>query len=176
MAESQSIHAEVWKPVVGYEDFYEVSNQGRVRRTARYLAPAGNILSQWTLPRGHQQVVMSVRGKRCVDLVHRLVLNAFLGLCPKGMECRHLDGNPQNNSLSNLTWGTHLENMDDMVRHGHCCNGEKSHHAKLTDAEVLAIRDIKTYLGWSHNRVAKFFNVSKSTVSLISLRKTWTHI
>ncbi len=50
--------------------------------------------------------------------VHQLVLGAFVGPCPIGMECRHLDGNPSNNFLSNLRWGTHLENMEDMRRHG----------------------------------------------------------
>lgn len=45
--------------------------------------------------------------------IHRLVLETYVGPCPKGMECRHLDGNRTNNHLHNLCWGTHLENMED---------------------------------------------------------------
>lgn len=57
------------------------------------------------------------RGGRACRFVHRLVLEAFVGPCPPGMQCRHLDGNSLNNRLSNLCWGTPKENLDDAVRH-----------------------------------------------------------
>lgn len=64
--------------------------------------------------------------KRAV-LVHRLVLQAFVGPCPTGMECRHFpDPNPTNNNLENLQWGTHQENMDDRTIHDRTCFEEKS--------------------------------------------------
>jgi hypothetical protein len=64
--------------------------------------------------RGHCAVDL---GRRSTRYVHHLVLEAFVGLCPEGQECRHLDGNPGNNRLGNLAWGTRLENMADRYRH-----------------------------------------------------------
>jgi hypothetical protein len=64
---------------------------------------------------GHIAVRVGRIGYR---FVHRLVLEAFVGPCPEGMECRHLDGDPANNRLENLRWGTHRENAADQVRHG----------------------------------------------------------
>lgn len=52
------------------------------------------------------------------EYVHRLVALVFLGPPRDGDEVRHLDGKPSNNVVKNLAWGTHLENMQDMVRHG----------------------------------------------------------
>lgn len=49
--------------------------------------------------------------------VHRLVLEAFVGPRPDGMECRHLDGDPANNRLANLAWGSPVENASDRKRH-----------------------------------------------------------
>ncbi len=75
-------------------------------------------------------------------LVHRLVLEAFVGPCPKGRECCHNDGNPGNNNLSNLRWDTHRANMGDRSRHGTqpCRKGERNGAAKLTRRDVESIR------------------------------------
>ena len=51
-------------------------------------------------------------------LIHRLVLETFIGPCPEGEVCRHLDGDKRNNSLNNLCWGTLKENTQDAIRHG----------------------------------------------------------
>src|SRR4051794_38431819 len=65
--------------------------------------------------RGHCTVEL---GRDNIRFIHRLVLEAFVGPCPDGLECRHLDGDPGNNLLSNLKWGTRLENFQDSVKHG----------------------------------------------------------
>ncbi len=49
--------------------------------------------------------------------IHRSLLETFIGPCPEGMECRHLDGDPLNNNLGNLKWGTRYENMQDKIIH-----------------------------------------------------------
>lgn len=64
---------------------------------------------------GYLAVSLSGKSRR---YIHRLVLQAFVGPCPDGSECRHLDGNPRNNRLENLCWGTRKENTADSVRHG----------------------------------------------------------
>lgn len=117
---------ETWLPVEGFPD-YEVSDKGNVRTYKRRSASAEvpmlmnpmdfNGYKHVYLHEGHlRRWGQGGRGKK--KRVHRLVLEAFIGLCPKGKECRHLDGNPSNNKLENLTWGTSKENASDQFRHG----------------------------------------------------------
>lgn len=118
------IMQEIWKPIPGYEERYEVSDLGRVRKGAKILAQA-------TMRSGH----LTVHLLRQTQYVHRLVLFSFVGIPPlntQRIEARHLDGNPANNHLSNLVWGTVAENRADRRR-----LGEK---AKLSYAEMLALR------------------------------------
>ena len=63
-------------------------------------------------------VVLSKKGRKKEERVHRLVLEAFVGPLPDGMVTRHLDGNPLNNHISNLQYGSQSENGLDTVRHG----------------------------------------------------------
>ncbi len=121
---------ERWLPIEG-ELGYEVSDYGQVRS---YVKPGGSarcgfydkpkLLKTRRAAVGgsrlhgtvyYQQV--SLRTRRNAQ-VHRVVLETFQGPCPDGMVCRHLDGNPHNNRLDNLAWGTMLENSQDRFRHG----------------------------------------------------------
>src|SRR5689334_22814272 len=119
---------EEWKSVSGYSD-YEVSNLGRVRS----WRIKGNTTKPVTKSRllkfatcGHKQKYYAVKlyrdnvGKS--HRVHRLVLEAFVGPMPEGLEVRHLDGDSFNNRLDNLAYGTHAENMEDQKRHGTAVN------------------------------------------------------
>jgi hypothetical protein len=67
---------------------------------------------------GHKKGYLTVKLCGLTRKVHEVILTTFVGPCPDGMECRHLDGNPANSALSNLAWGTHLENEADKLRHG----------------------------------------------------------
>lgn len=114
--------AERWLPVAGYEGIYEVSSHGRVR-SLRRLDPAGRRvggreLTIVHLPTGHQRVKLSKDGRSVHAALHRLVLAAFAGPPPDGCEALHNDGNPANNRVENLRWGTRSENLRDSVRHG----------------------------------------------------------
>jgi hypothetical protein len=102
---------ELWLPVPGF-DHYEVSNQGRVRSHRR---GGGRILRPGPSNYGHLSVVL---GRGNTRMVHQLVLFAFVGPRPPGHDARHIDGDPANNRLENLCWGTRSENIRDAVRHG----------------------------------------------------------
>jgi hypothetical protein len=65
---------------------------------------------------GYLSFTVRIDGKKRRFSIHRAVLISFVGPCPEGMECRHLDDDPANNQLSNLCWGTPLENAEDKVR------------------------------------------------------------
>lgn len=131
----QSNHPEEWRPVSGYEDAYEVSNHGRVRSldrelpnsatTTRFLS--GRVLKHYVIRYGYHRVTLWKSNKSNRIVVHKLVLEAFVGPKPEGMECRHLDGNPANNHLTNLVWGTSAENKKDIVRHGKHHGQKKTH-------------------------------------------------
>jgi len=109
---------EEWRAVKGYDD-YEVSNLGRVRsyrnRWGRREEPI--LLSPGKDSDYRYVTLCNEKGNRYAD-VHRLVLEAFVGPCPDGMESRHLDGDGSNNDVRNLCWGTRSENELDMVGHG----------------------------------------------------------
>jgi hypothetical protein len=90
---------------------------------------------------GHATVGLCVN-KRSIGprFVHELMLITFVGPRPAGMECRHLDGNPANNALSNLAWGTRSENSFDRFAHGTGIWGERAKRAVLTEAIVADCR------------------------------------
>lgn len=124
---------------------------------------------------GYPHVHLRHDGHRWKVSVHRLVLTTFVGSCPDGMECRHLDGNPANNHVSNLAWGTRPENSQDKVLHGTSSQGDKNGRSKLNDSDVLEIRR-RAANGESRNAIANAFALDVSNVCLIVLRKTWKHI
>lgn len=111
--------AEEWRSVRGWEKLYEVSDQGRV-----YSVRSKRILKTSTESSGHQRLDLMYDHIRRPVRVHVLVLEAFVGLRPAGMEACHENGNPSDNRLSNLRWDTKSENSKDRVRHG-------THHATM---------------------------------------------
>jgi len=104
---------ETWKVIPGYEGLYEVSDQGNVKTFRR--GANGRLLKPGRMPRGHLSVALGRGNSQCV---HKLVLLAFVGPAPDKHECCHNNGNPADNRLENLRWGTRSENIRDAVRHG----------------------------------------------------------
>lgn len=129
-------------------------------------------------PLGHLFIYLHIDGKPHHRYVHRLVLEAFVGECPKGMQCRHFpDRNPRNNRLENLSWSTAKRNQADRVEHGTDFRGEKSPNAKLTKAKVRAIRAMCRRLGrGSQRRVAAKFGIAQPYVSKIVRYQRWAHV
>ena len=109
-------------------------------------------------------------GVRRYYLLHRIILLAFKGPPPAGMEVRHLDGNPMNNNLSNLAYGTKLENAADRVTHGTLAKGERL-AKKLDWGSVLDIRALRT--SKTQKELADFYGVAKSTIQRIQNGTCW---
>jgi len=119
-----------WVEVADTQGIYEVDCAGRVRSWHPHLGSgAPRVLKPWPKgPKGHLAVNLMVPGRhRRVALVHRLVLAAFVGPCPDGMEVRHIDGDSSNNVLENIAYGTHSENELDKIRHGTHIHARKAH-------------------------------------------------
>lgn len=115
---------EEWRPVVGWENFYEVSSHGRVRSLERTiphrysgtLTIRSRVLKQHAHPSGHLMVMLARSGSYPTRKVHQMVLEAFVGP-GNGLDGCHNDGREDNNHLSNLRWDTRAENMLDRVWH-----------------------------------------------------------
>ena len=131
---SKSNLTEIWRPVVGYEGYYEVSNLGQVHTLARIILGGkgyalrfckGRILKLQKHRDGHLFIILHRDGKHKTYWIHRLVLEAFIGACPENMQCRHFpDRNPENNNIENLQWGTIQENANDRIVHGTTTKGK----------------------------------------------------
>lgn len=140
---------EEWRPVMGYEGRYEVSNQGRVKGLTREVWRSGHprlvhgqLLSAHHHSGGYLVVDLRIANVRKTSYVHRMVLEAFVGPCPPEMECRHLNGIRDDARLVNLAWGTRQEQAEDKLRHGTQPLGELHWNVKLTDVDVVRIRTL----------------------------------
>lgn len=180
----RQIENEKWQPVVGYEGFYEVSDLGRARGVARtvirrngkpYPVPA-RLLRGITMERGgYLAYMLCKRGCKRLIPAHVMVLAAFLGPRPPQKESLHQDGNPLNCLLTNLRYGTKLENAADAILHGRTRRGTKHHQARLTDKKIAFIREAYAS-GGSQTELARLFLVSLSTINAIIHRRTWAHL
>ena len=110
------------KAIPGWED-YRVCKSGHVLSyrywNARPNDPLPRLVTPVVIARGgYHRVTLSSGKKRSPRLVHQLVLELFVGPRPKGRLGLHRDGNPVNNKVENLYWGTHKDNIDDAKAHG----------------------------------------------------------
>lgn len=125
--------------------------------------------------KGYAHVKVRVGGRVLKHPVHRLVLLAFVGPRPDGHVCRHLNGKPLDNRLSNLAWGTHAENAQDAVLHGTVGKGMLAHHRKLTDAQVReVVRRVQA--GESDASVASAFGLSRHYPTKLAQGGRWGHL
>ncbi len=119
---------ESWRPVLGFEGAYEVSDMGRVRSLDRFAVNSrgarrhikARVLRAYPAPAGYPTVQLSNGGKMTSRTLHRMVLESFVGPRPEGMVGRHLNGDPLDNRLANLAYGTYRDNALDMIEHGRC--------------------------------------------------------
>ena len=158
---------------------YRVGSDGSVW-SQRALGPS----KEWRLLHG----AVNCDGYRDVTLcrgllrrhffIHRLVLTAFVGPCPEGMECRHLDGDPANNCLNNLCWGTPKSNKADSILHGtrKLFFGSNNGRAKLSEDTVRNIRRMYALGHHTYQSLSNHYGVSERTIYSILARKTWNHI
>ena len=175
---------EEWRPVVGWEGYYSVSNLGRVRSETRIVYHRGSktnvcirgkmkhpAFSNW----GYLQARMSRNSVLVLRMVHRLVAEAFIGPIEKGFEINHKNGIKTDNRVENLEIVTPKQN----VRHCHATgltlnHGETHCDAKLTFDDV---RDIRRRAGTvSQADMAREYGVDASCISRIVSRKAWRNV
>ena len=171
-----TVSATLWRTVPGYPA-YEVSVDGVVRRCQGFRCRrAHRVLVPFVRPNGYAQILLYQGGQRRRFGVHQLVALAFLGPKPSPQhEVAHLDGQRLNNHVSHLAWLLHSENERHKDLHGTRLRGSQIGNAKLTEAQVVLIRQALA-VGIRQCVLAQAYGVSDSTVSLIARAKTWRHV
>lgn len=168
---------ETWKPVVGYETHYEVSDLGKVRRIrAATGARVGKVLKDAPMTSKYRFVVLCMDCKPKAHSVHRLVAAAFIGPCPEGQEVNHKNGIREDNRLANLEYMTRQQNIihgqRTLPRKQTSLRGEMVPNAKLTEQKV---REIKKRLanGESQKTIADDFGVVRQVIWGINHGRWW---
>lgn len=181
---------EVWRDIPGFEGYYEVSDAGRVRSLARsvVVAPSAGRKQTGYARRVAERVLKAAPGKdrrqrltlwkehvSTQKMVHQLVLLAFVGPCPEGMEGCHGDGDASNNQLGNLRWDTPVNNSADKLRHGTHLQGSALSWAVLTEVDIPAIFEAFA-AGETQTSIAARYGVQQPTISRVLSRKRWAHV
>lgn len=176
-----------YKDIPGFPG-YRAGSDGTVWSSWHRLASPGHgaqraaIGQEWSRKKaslneqGYLRVMLrDARGHKSRHYVHRIVLLAFVGPCPLGMECLHADSDPTNNTLLNLRWGTHADNVQDAIATGHILKGESQPNSKLIDSQVLEIRRLCA-AGVGAVEIAQQFGLAHSTVGKITSGRAWRHV
>lgn len=171
-----SPETEEWRPVVGYEGWYEVSSLGRVRRARPgHGTRIGRILGTHPNRSGYPRVTLSRESRDRKVFVHVLVARAFVGPCPTGHEVNHKDLNRCNPTASNLEYVTRSGNVVHAIQNGsrdHDPRGTDKPNAKLTEVDVRAIRSSSKSL----RVLGRQYGVSSVTILKIKRREKWGHV
>lgn len=156
---------EEWRPVVGFEGFYEVSSLGRVRSSdARNNRTYPGRIRLLRIDKcGYLSVGLSVGGVHSTWRIHQLVAPAFLGPYPPDCEVNHKDGNKCNPLPDNLEYVSHRQN----VRHGYMNGLTKG--KKLTEVDAAQIRSSNE----PNPILAERFGVDKCIISMIRNGRRW---
>jgi hypothetical protein len=170
---------EIWKPIINYEGLYEISNYGRVKSFIKHNGINERILMPQKYRTGYLYVVLCKNKSHKNYLIHKLVLETFIGPCLVGKESCHNDGNRSNNLFDNLRYDSHKRNCKDKTRHGTIQNqnGLKNPNVnpKLNDDIVVEIRMMYKN-GIKIKDIANKFKISHSCISHIVHNRSWMHI
>ena len=166
------------KTIPGFPN-YAITKDGRVWSKPRQRSSKRGI---WIKSRqtkcGYSHCGLYQDGQISWVLIHRLVLETYIGPCPSGMQTRHLNGNKQDNRLENLCWGTKRENMRDIVHHGTRSRhfGEKNGQTKLIERNVRMIIYMYHTGLFTMQEIAISYKIGIATVSNIINKKSWRHL
>lgn len=177
------METELWKklPYPQLENYYFISSFGRVKSIHIYCSKTTKILKPYENKKsGYWYIGCQYKNKRRNFILHRLVALAFVhNQNPvKFNIVDHIDFNKANNKASNLTWCNQLMNVKRTVENGRNTpvRGERSGMTTLTNEDVFEIRKMKSTGQYLHREIAKKFNISTCSVTLIINRQRWSHI
>lgn len=165
---------EIWKPILGYEGYYEISNTGRVKSLPRKGkgGHSGKILMP-QVSSGYHKVCLCLNQQKLQKQIHRLVASAFIPNPLNKPEVNHINLNKFDNMLSNLEWVTSSENTIHAYNLG--IIKKPTNKTKLKENDIHIIRDmIKN--GISTREICKKYNVSFNTINYVKRGLSWAQI
>jgi NUMOD4 motif len=168
------VKEERWKPVPGYEGWYEVSDWGNVASLPR-ATTRGKVLKAQVSTKGYRQVGLSKYGTVKIRRISNLVLEAFVSARPPGHEACHGPGGQLDDSLGNLSWGTPAQNQLDRRRDGTSNQGERSVRSKMTSAIVSECR-YRYAAGETQLALAAEFGVSPESMGAAIRGETYANV
>jgi hypothetical protein len=180
----QTQQEEIWKDVPGYEKYYQVSNLGNVKSYDRFCEgrngsgkQTGRVLKHQKSYKGYLRVGLVVDKKTFNTGIHRLVALAFIPNPENKPQVNHKNGIKTDNTVENLEWCTNKENQIHAVKNNlHKPNyGEKHHMSKLTNKQVLEIRNLHKK-GVKNVELAKKYNITQTAMSNILRKKTYINL
>lgn len=161
-----------WKPIPNFDSYF-VSNDGKVMSMKQGRRIVMRPIKQED---GHLYVFLyDGHGNQKKMYVHRLVLMAWVRMPFSDEEGRHLNDIPDDNRLENLAWGSRLENVADKRRNEGFPVGERSGSHKLTDKQVLEVRE-KYKNGMSSRDIAAEYGVTHTSILKIARGQRWKHV
>lgn len=174
-----------YREVVGFPG-YAVGDDGSIWSRIGRGKRAGQLDAEWRLMTAHirskgrnrlpYMKVGLVKDKKLYHpSVHTIVLCAFIGPCPDGMQALHGDDDPMNNNLTNLEWGTPKANSEQRAISGRQVRGIRVTGAKLTEKQVLLVRE-RFAAGETQSALARELGVTQHSVWAIVRGVTWKHL
>lgn len=164
---------EIWRSIKNFPP-YEISSNGHVRswKGEGYLT-----LKPCVAQCGYRRVVLYKDKKGYTKRIHRLVLEAFIGLCPNGYQANHKDGNKMHDVIENLEWVTPSSNICHAYRIGLIPQraGKLNPNAKLNEQNVWLIKRL-LWLKLPAKKIAIIFEVKLTTIYDINAEKRWSHV
>lgn len=164
-----------WKPIKGYEGRYEISDDGQVRSLPRTKSKGGLLKRYETV--GYWRVCLYSEGskKKNECFVHSLVLEAFAGDRPEGMQAAHLNGNRKDNRIANLSWETPKDNTGHKYGHGTLVRGDDNYNALMTDDKVRELR-ARYKNGERPKDLFEEYGISRGCGQNIIYGRNWRHV
>lgn len=169
------MHIEIWKPIIGFEKYYLVSNTGKIKSLRR-----NKLRSLTPNTKGYLQISLSgdLGAKITVFRIHRLVGEYFIPNPNNLPQLNHLDGDKNNNNNWNLAWCTNRENCIHAFEHGlrKSKAGIDVYNSRFTTDNIREIRDLLKSGIYKHVDIAKKFNVSKSVITAINTGRSYKSV
>lgn len=177
---------EIWKGIKGYEQYYQVSNLGRVRTISRLIKRNGKgdfilkarILKQQVSTKGYWNVRVCVDSVQKTLSVHRQIGFAFIPNPENKPQINHKNTIKSDNSITNLEWVTNAENQAHAIRMGITKDkslGEKNGRATLTESDVRDIR-YAIYKGVARKFLPQVYNLKYTTICKVVTGELWGHV